>query len=146
MPGVRITTINGSDVDNDAYCVCTHDFSLCTHKKLRPVRTMYAVKISGTQTVFGFMRTQIKIPFKFLICYKMTINFQLILSGCSANNRKVVTILIQFFDRSILHIMQYTNILCIFSSYTIYLPSVNFLGQTHCLPKVYSKSLMLVCH
>ena len=21
-----------SDVDNGAYCVCTHDFSLCTHK------------------------------------------------------------------------------------------------------------------
>ena len=49
-----------SEIDNDAYCVCTHDFSLCTHKKFRPVRTMYAVKISGTLTVFGFMRTQIK--------------------------------------------------------------------------------------
>ena len=49
-----------SEIDNDAYCVCTHDFPLCTHKKFGPVRTMYAVKISGTQTVFGFMRTQIK--------------------------------------------------------------------------------------
>ena len=55
-----------SEIDNDAYCVCTHDFSLCTHRKFRPVRTMYAVKISGTQTVFGFMHTQIKkkIPLK----------------------------------------------------------------------------------
>ena len=49
-----------SKIDNDAYCVCTHDFSLCTHRKFGPVRTMYAVKISGTQTFFGFMRTQIK--------------------------------------------------------------------------------------
>ena len=55
-----------SDVDNNAYCVCTHDFSLCTHKKLRPVRTMYGVKISGTQTGFGFMRTQIKISLNLL--------------------------------------------------------------------------------
>ena len=47
-----------SEVDNDAYCVCTHDFLLCTHRKLRPVRTMYAVNISGTQTIFDFMRTR----------------------------------------------------------------------------------------
>ena len=53
-----------SEVDNDEYCVCMHDFLLCTHKKLRPVHTMYTVKISGTQTVFGFMRTEIKIPLK----------------------------------------------------------------------------------
>ena len=47
--------------DNDAYYVYmrTHDFSLCT-LKIRPVRTIYAVKVSGTQTVFSFMRTQIK--------------------------------------------------------------------------------------
>ena len=50
-----------SDVDNDAYCVCTHVFLLCTHKNFRPLRTMYAVKISGTQSVLGFMRTQINI-------------------------------------------------------------------------------------
>ena len=49
-----------SEIDNAAYCVCTHDFLLCTHKKFRPVHTMYAVKISGTLTVFDFMRTQIK--------------------------------------------------------------------------------------
>ena len=49
-----------SEIDNDAYCVCTHEFLLCTHKKFRPVRTMYAVKLSGTLTVFDFMRTQIK--------------------------------------------------------------------------------------
>ena len=65
------TVIDPSEIDNDAYCVCTHDFSLCTHKKFRPVRTMYAVKISGTLTVFGFMRTQIKIPLKL----KQTGNF-----------------------------------------------------------------------
>ena len=41
-----------------------HDFSLCTHKKFRPVHTLYAVKISSTQTVFSFMRTLDKIPLK----------------------------------------------------------------------------------
>ena len=49
-----------SEIDNDAYCVYTHDFSPCTHRNIRPVRTMYAVKISGTQTVYDLMRTQIK--------------------------------------------------------------------------------------
>ena len=53
-----------SEIDNDAHCVCTHDFSPCTHRNIRPVRTMYAVKISGTQTVYDLMRTQIKIPLK----------------------------------------------------------------------------------
>ena len=53
-----------SDVDNDAYCLCTHNFLLCTHKKFRPVHTMYAVKIGGTQTFFSFMHTQIKNTFK----------------------------------------------------------------------------------
>ena len=46
-----------SEIDNNVYCVCTHDISLCTHRKFTHVRTTYAVKISGTQTVFGFMRT-----------------------------------------------------------------------------------------
>ena len=79
-------------------------FSLCTHKKFRPVRTMYAVKISGTLlTVFDFMRTQIKIPLKL----KQTGNFQVVLSGCSVNNRKVVNHIYAAFDGSILHIMQY---------------------------------------
>ena len=41
-----------SEVDNDAYCACTHDFSLCTHVKFGPVCTMYAVKIGGTRTIF----------------------------------------------------------------------------------------------
>ena len=80
-------TIFSSKIDNNAYCVCTHDFSLCTHRKFGPVRTMYAVKISGTQTFFGFMRTQIKKNLQ--NCYKMTI-LQLSLSGCSVNNGKVV--------------------------------------------------------
>ena len=53
-----------SEIDNDAYCVCTHDFSPCTHRNIRPVCTMYAVKISGRQTVYELMRTQIKIPLK----------------------------------------------------------------------------------
>ena len=53
-----------SEIDNDAYCVCTHDFSPCTHRNIRPVRTMYAVKISGSQTVYDLMRTQIKISLK----------------------------------------------------------------------------------
>ena len=56
-----------SDVDNDAYCLCTHNFLLCTHKKFRPVRTWYAEKIGGTQTFFSFMRTQIKNTFKIVI-------------------------------------------------------------------------------
>ena len=73
-----------SEIDNDVYCVCTHDFLLCTHRKFGTVRTMYAVKISGTQTVFGFMRTRIKNP------------FQLVLSGCYINNINVA------FARSIL--------------------------------------------
>ena len=55
----HFTCLN-SEIDNDVYCVCTHDISLCTHTKFRHVRTMYAVKFSGTQTVFGFMRTQLK--------------------------------------------------------------------------------------
>ena len=53
-----------SEIDNDAYCVCTHNFSPCRHRNIRPVRTMYAVKISGTQTVYDLMHTQIKIPLK----------------------------------------------------------------------------------
>ena len=53
-----------SEIDNDAYCVCTHDFSPCTHRNIGPVRTMYAVKISGTQTVYDLICTQIKIPLK----------------------------------------------------------------------------------
>ena len=57
-------SFQASKIDNDAYCVCTHDFSLCTHRKFGPVRTMYAVKISGTQTFLGFMRTQIKKIYK----------------------------------------------------------------------------------
>ena len=44
-----------SEIDNDAYCICMHDFLLCTHKKFRPMSTMYAVKISSTKTVFGFI-------------------------------------------------------------------------------------------
>ena len=34
-------------MDNTVYVSMM--ISLCTHKKLRPVHTMYAVKISGTQ-------------------------------------------------------------------------------------------------
>ena len=73
-----------SEIDNDAYCVCTHDFSPCTHRNIRPVRTMYAVKISGMQTVYDLMRTQIKIPLK------LSQNDNL--STSIVNNQKVVTI------------------------------------------------------
>ena len=48
-----------SNVDKDVYCICTHNVSPCTHTKFRPVFTMYALKIRGMQTVFGFMHTQI---------------------------------------------------------------------------------------
>ena len=75
-PRSRITRSNSvSEVDNDAYYVCTHNFSLCTHKKFRPVRTMYTVKISSTQTVFGFMRTQTKIPLKLTQCDTFSTSF-----------------------------------------------------------------------
>ena len=78
-----------SEIDNDAYCVCTHDFSPCTHRNIRPVRTMYAVKISGTQTVYDLMRTQIKIPLKLSQQSKSSYN----MNAAS--------------DRFILHTMQY---------------------------------------
>ena len=40
-----------SNLDNDVYCICTHDTSICTHKKFRPVRTMYNVAIYYVSTV-----------------------------------------------------------------------------------------------
>ena len=92
-----------SEIDNDVYCVCTHDISLCTHTKFRHVHTMYAVKFSGTQTVFGFMRAQLKYLSEnrdktifftnliWLLCQQ---------SNSSYNNNVA-------FDRSLLHIMQY---------------------------------------
>ena len=43
-----------SEIDNDAYCVCTHDLSPCTHRNIRPVRTMYAVEISRYANSFRF--------------------------------------------------------------------------------------------
>ena len=86
-----------SEIDNDAYCVCTHDFSPCTHRNIRPVRTMYAVEISGTQTVFDLMRTQIKqndnlsTSIVWLLCQQSKSSYNINAAS----------------DRFILHIMQY---------------------------------------
>ena len=100
-----------SEIDNDAYCVCTHDFSLCTHKKFRPVRTMYAVKISGTLTVFGFMRTQIKIPLKLKQTGNFSSSFVWLLCQQSKSSYHINAALIVPYYIS-------CNLLCIFSSYT----------------------------
>ena len=81
---------------------------------------MYAVIFSGTQTIFDFMGTQIKLYLKL----SQNDNFSTNLSGCSVNNRKVATILMK------LLIVPYyisCNILCIFSSYTVYVLSVQCL-------------------
>ena len=63
---------------------------------------------------------------------------QLVLSGCSVNNRKVVTILMH-----LLIILFYIscNILCIFSSYTINVFSVQCL-----FTKGLFMNLLVVCH
>ena len=98
-----LQSLRCSEIDNDAYCVCTHDFSLCTHKKFRPVRTMYAVKISGTLTVFGFMRTQIIIPLKLSQNGNFSISFVWLLCQQSKSSYNIYAA----FDPSILHIMQY---------------------------------------
>ena len=71
-----------SEVDNDVYCVCTHDISLRTHNKSRPVRNMYAVKISGTQTVFNLMRTQIRIQLTLSQNGKFSTSLLLVLLLC----------------------------------------------------------------
>ena len=92
-----------SEIDNDAYCVCTHDFSPCTHRNIRPVRTMYAVKISGTQTVYDLMRTQIKIPFKLSQNDNLSTSIVRLLchQSKSSYNMNAAS------DRFILHTMQY---------------------------------------
>ena len=92
-----------SEIDNDAYCVCTHDFSPCTHRNIRPVRTMYAVKISGTQTVYDLMRTQIKIPLKLSQNDNLLTSIMRLLcqQSKSSYNMNAAS------DRFILHTMQY---------------------------------------
>ena len=92
-----------SEIDNDAYCVCTHDFSPCTHRNIRPVRTMYAVKISGTQTVYNLMRTQIKVPLKLSQNDNLSTSFVRLLcqQSKSSYNMNAAS------DRFILHTMQY---------------------------------------
>ena len=67
------------------------------------MRTMYAVKISGTLTVFGFMRTQIKIPLKWSQndSFSTSLVWRLCQESKSSNNINAA------FDRSTLHIMQY---------------------------------------
>ena len=44
-----------SEIDSDAYCVCTHDFLLRAHNIFKPVHTMYAVK-SAECKQFRFLR------------------------------------------------------------------------------------------
>ena len=93
-----------SEIDNDAYCVCTHDFSPCTHRNIRPVRTMYAVEISGTQTVFDLMRTQIKkIPLKLSQNDNLSTSIVWLLCQQSKSSYNINAAS----DRFILHIMQY---------------------------------------
>ena len=116
-----------------------HDFLLCTHRKIRPVRTMCVVKISGTQTVFGLVRIQIKknqtlklsqngyfsASFVWLLCQsKSSYNCQ---SKSSYNINAA-------FECSILHIMQYIM-------YTIYVLSVD-----KSFTKGLFMNLMVVCH
>ena len=116
-----------SEIDNDAYCVCTHDFSLCTHKRFRPVRTMYAVKISGTLTVFGFMRTQIIIPLKLSQNDNFSTSFVWLLCQQSKSSYNIYAA----FDRSMQYIMYLQQL------YHIRL-SVQHLGQINGFSKVYS--------
>ena len=111
IEGARVATIQnidfsntkGSEIDNDAYCVCTHDFSPCTHRNIRPVRTMYAVKISGTQAVYDLMRTQIKIPLKWSQNDNLSTSIVRLLcqQSKSSYNMNAAS------DRFILHTMQY---------------------------------------
>ena len=98
-----IFNMNTSEIDNDAYCVCTHDFSPCTHRNIRPVRTMYAVKISGTQTVYDLMRTQIKISLKLSQNDNLSTSIVRLLcqQSKSSYNMNAAS------DRFILHTMQY---------------------------------------
>ena len=88
-----------SEIDNDAYCVCTHDFSPCMHRNIRPVRTMYAVKISD----YDLMRTQIKIPLKSSQNENLSTSIVRLLcqQSKSSYNMNAAS------DRSILHTMQY---------------------------------------
>ena len=92
-----------SEIDNDAHCVYTHDFSPCTHRNIRPVRTMYAVKISGTQTVYDLMRTQINIPLKLSQNDNLSTSIVRLLcqQSKSSYNMNAAS------DRFILHTMQY---------------------------------------
>ena len=96
---------------------------------------MYAVEISGTQTVFDLMRTQIKkIPLK--LSQNDNLSTSIVWLLCQQS--KVVTILMQ------LLIVSYyisCNILCIFSSYTINVYSVQCL-----LTKGLFMNLLVVCH
>ena len=104
--------IQTSEIDNDAYCVCTHDFSPCTHRNFRPVRTMYGVKISGTQTVCNLMRTQIKIPLKLSQNDNLSTSIVRLLCQQSKGSYNMNAASDRF-------IFIPCNILCIFSSYTI---------------------------
>ena len=95
---------------------------------------MYAVKISGTQTVYDLMRTQIKIPLKLSQNDNLSTSIVRLLcqQSKSSYNMNAAS------DRFILHTM---HILCIFSSYTINVYSVQCL-----LTKGLFMNLLVVCH
>ena len=82
-----------SEIDNDAYCVCMHDFSPCTHRNIRPVRTMYEEK----------MRTQIKIPLK--LSQNDNLSTSIVRLLCQQSKSSYNTNATS--DRFILHTMQY---------------------------------------
>ena len=76
---------------------------------------MYAVKISGTIKVLGFMRTQIKIPLKLSQNDNFSTRFVWLLCQQSKSRFNINAA----FDRFILHIMQYGMYLQYTCSYTI---------------------------
>ena len=118
-----------SEIDDDAYCVCVLTIFHSVRIKIRPVRTMYAVKISDMQTVFCFMRTQIKNMYllKLSQINNFLTSFVWLLCQQSKSSYNINVALINPYYIS-------CNILCISSSYTIYVFSVQCLGQPNCLP------------
>ena len=88
-----ISTTNGiqSDVDNDANCVCTHDFRSV---RIKNQTCAYHVRSKNQRYAnsFRFYAYSDKMP---LNCHKTTTFQPVFFSGCSVNNRKVVTILME---------------------------------------------------
>ena len=65
------------------------------------LRIMYTVKISGTQIVFGFMRTQIKLPLQLSQNDNFSFSFVWLLCQQSKSSYNINAV----FDHSILHII-----------------------------------------